>query len=199
MVSFLTESAQALKAQVYSFGSSVYQISEDKTIASRLKICEDWDLSIDLKLPVQNTDEWINVFGLTIENPSEWLTEPFGIWSGSNIPAVWIQPKSENPGLKLKLSVGYTPIGSRYYRHDDPTERDWDSWINLKVSQTSGMFEVKINNVIVDSISNSNPQDWNDVKIVMGNTYGASGYGSYRSAVGEYRNFEIRSCSSIVF
>ena len=56
------------------------------------------------------------------------------------------------------------------------------------------MYEVKVDDVSVHTISNSNTQAWENVKIVMGNTNGW-----YISAIGEYRNFEFRSCLQIQY
>ena len=153
-----------------------------------MAICENWDLSIDLKLPFQNPGEWINVFGVTIKNPDK--ENP--ALNGQSLPAVWIHPSSSQLGLNLRVSYWYTEVGSKYHPHDILTNYDWDSWINLKVSQTEGMYEVKVDDVSVHTISNSNTQAWENVKIVMGNTNGW-----YISAIGEYRNFEFRSCLQI--
>ena len=51
---------------VFSSGPSPFQITEN-TIATGLTIYEDWELSVDLKIPAKSTAGWKNVFGLQTE------------------------------------------------------------------------------------------------------------------------------------
>ena len=55
-----------VKHEVYSSGSSVTTLST-KTLAEDLTICEEWKLSIDLKLPNRSTTEWRNIFSLYVD------------------------------------------------------------------------------------------------------------------------------------
>ena len=52
--------------EVYSSGSSVTTLST-KTLAENLTICEEWKLSIDLKLPNRSTTERRNMFSLYVD------------------------------------------------------------------------------------------------------------------------------------
>ena len=49
--------------------SSPFQI-EEIILASGLTIYENWEISIDLKLPVQANGGWRNVFGVQVEGKS---------------------------------------------------------------------------------------------------------------------------------
>ena len=188
-------------ARVYSSGSSVGQISKDKTIASGLTICKYWDLSIDLKLPKQSSTKWIHVFGPVIEDPTFWHNS-----YGNNLVSVWIQPHKQN----VMLSVTVNPVGHPddnkhwwYKRYDIPTEVKTDTWFNLKVNCIKKikmmLFEIIVDGKRVhEAIKNPDiNKKWENVKIVTGITFspGPGWDHTFKSAVGEYRNFEINSCS----
>ena len=173
-------SSKKSKNKVFSSGPSVSKIVETKTLKKGLTLCEDWDLSIDLKLPSQSTSKWGNIFGLQVEGTAN--EKP-----GSRVPAVFTQKSVEH----VKLHVSYTPLGAESnHIYVIPNRFDTGNWINLKISQNNKAYEIKFDDKLVHTEMNSSPQVWSNVKVVIGNTYG-----NYSTALGEYRNFEIYSCS----
>ena len=64
---------------------------------------EDWDLSIDLKLPKQSTSVWKNVFGVQVEGAVEhyWTSSSHTIGQGARLPAVWILRGKEDIFLHI--------------------------------------------------------------------------------------------------
>ena len=175
-------SSKTSKNKVFSSGPSVSKIVETKTLKKGLTLCEDWDLSIDLKLPSQSTLNWKNVFSLQVEGTAD--QKP-----GSRVPAVFIQKGK----AQVQLQVSYTPFGTKSnHLFNFPTfiKFNTGNWINLKISQNNKAYEIKFDDKLVHTEMNSSPQVWSNVKVVIGNTYG-----NYLTALGEYRNFEIYSCS----
>ena len=176
-------SSKTSKAKIFSSGSSVTKMIGTKTLKTGLKLCEDWDLSIDLKLPNQSTTQWKNVFGLQVEGTTN-------EGPGSRVPAVFIQKDQ----AQVKLHVSYTPFGTKsnhYYNF--PNSFNTGSFINLKISQNNKVYEIKVDDKLVHKATNPNPKSWSNVKVVVGNTYGKT---FYSTALGDYRNFEIYTCSS---
>ena len=176
----------------YSSGPSAETIST-QTLASRLTICEDWNISVDLKLPSQfaptctwSTCEWPNIFSLQVNGTIDGEM-------GSRIPAVWIIPYKQD---LIWIGIS-TQIGDEYGKWSQTPEIKTDQWVNLKISQRKDqatnewIFEVKLDNKQVYSISNSNPQNWSNVNVIMGNMYEKN---ESESAKGEYRSFELSSC-----
>ena len=174
----LSASSKTSMGKVYSSGPSVTPIL-NKALAFDLKLCEDWDLSIDLKLPKQSTSQWRNVFGVQVKGIKD--TQP-----GSRLPAVFIRKDEGN------IHVSYTTIGyTSNHAYDLPDKFNTGNWFNLKLSQTNKVYEIKVDDKLVHTVTNSNSKAWSNVKIVMGNTYGVS---TILPAIGEYRNFDINSC-----
>ena len=62
------------------------------------------------------------------------------------------------------------------------------NWINLKISQMSGSYEIKVDYELV--YTKPNFGKWKDVSLVTGNTYGKENI----LAIVHYRNFEINTC-----
>ena len=86
-------------------------------------------------------------------------------------------------GSVLNNNLSYTLFGN---------DLDTNNWINLKISQSNGVFEIRLSDQLVRSGLNNHPKVWTNVDVVMGNTYG----NNWGSATGEYRNFEITSLPS---
>ena len=166
------------KAKAFSSGPLETKVVGTKILKKGLKLCEDWDLSIDLKLPNQSNLIWRNFFGLQVEGTAD--QKP-----GSRVPAVFIQQD--------KAEVSYTPFGTESnHVFNFPTfiKFNTGSWINLKISQNNKVYEIKVDDKLVHKEINSKPEAWSNVKVVIGSPTGS----------GEYRNFEIYtdlySCSS---
>ena len=144
-----------------------------------------------MKLPTQSfSTNWKNIFGLQVNGTQD--REP-----GSRIPSVYIfshgsaelyfTPNDKMDGfshaIRQNNNLYYATIGLNL---------DTNNWINLKISQSNGVFEIRLNDQLVRWGTNINPKVWTNVDVVMGNTYG----NQWESATGEYRNFEITSFSS---
>ena len=186
-------SSKKSKNKVFSSGPSVSKIVETKTLKKGLTLCEDWDLSIDLKLPSQSTSKWGNIFGLQVEGTrvNPWVTYLGDPKPGSRVPAVFTQKSAAH----VKLHVSYTPLGTESnHIYVIPNRFDTGNWINLKISQNNKLYEIKVDDKVVYKTTNSNPKSWSNVNVVMGNTYLTTLY--YSPAIGEYRNFEVYSCTT---
>ena len=68
---------------VYSSGNSVSTITT-KVLKTGIKLCQNWELTIDLKIPDQSINHWTNIFGIQKENSVNMQT-------GSRLPALFIQ------------------------------------------------------------------------------------------------------------
>ena len=185
---FISATTTTISKYTYSSGSSVKPI-KTKTIARGIRICKDWNISVDLKLPSQLTawGKTANIFSLQVDGTSD---EVFG----SRIPAVWIT----NTGLSDPLWIGIcTQIGDYWCSWFGAPPINTDQWVNLKVSQRESqatnewIYEVQVDDKLVYNISNWKPQEWSNVNVIMGNTYGKN---EYEAAQGEYRSFKLSSC-----
>ena len=166
-----------------------------KIVDKGLFLCEDWVLSIDFKLADQSTKNWNNLFGLQVgpwtpQNQS--LKHKFVDFgngdrtAGSHILAVWVQTDRSNVMLLIKSNLNNNPN----FSYNTTTKFDKYNWINLKISQTNELYEIKVNYKKVFNVTNSTPEKWMNVNLVMGNTYEAR----YISAVGHYRKLKIITC-----
>ena len=162
--------------------TSPSQITANEILATGLTICEDWKLSVDLKLPSQPTPYWLNVFGVQV-------------WSaiygtpGAFIPAVWILKNQK----EIYLHICNAVVDNHNYCFNTQTKWNTGNWINLKLSQINGIYEIRVDNKLQHKVTNTQPRTWNNVSVVIGNSY-ASKKGKYKPAVGEYQNFELDPC-----
>ena len=105
---------------------------------------------------------------------------------GSRIPAVWIGPGGLN---HISCALG----DNWNYYFTPKTKYNTGRWVNLKISQVNGVYEVRIDDNLIHTANNAEAQIWRNVKVVIGNTY--DNY-AFKSSAGEYRKFEIRSSPS---
>ena len=185
---FISATTTAISKLSYSSGSSVKSI-KTKTIARGIRICKDWNISVDLKLPSQliAREKTANIFSLQVNGT---IDGEFG----SRIPAVWLT----NTGLSHPLWIGIcNQIGDYWCSWMETPEIKTDQWVNLKIGQRESqatkewIYEVKVDDKIIHSISNWKPQEWSNVNVIMGNTYRNT---LYEPAKGEYRSFKLSSC-----
>ena len=157
-----------------------------QTLATGLTLYEDWEITIDLKFPDETrSPNWKNVFGLQVDGTQDYAT-------GSRIPSIFLK--------KDALYLFYTPGGTMQNFNQLGNQTHYFALIGLKTShwttlhtrQTKGVFEIIYNNKLVLTGINSSPKTWTNVNVIMGNTLGEK----YQPAVGEYRNFEVKSYSS---
>ena len=168
-----------VKHEVYSSGSSVTTLST-KTLAEDLTICEDWKLSIDFKLPNRSTTEWRNMFSLYVDKNSG---QP-----DQHILAVSIRPVQSN----IMLMINYDMSTNQRLTYNITNKVNVDNWINLKISQMSGVYEIKVDYKLVYNKTNFAPTTWTNVKLITGKTSGKEN----TSIVALYQNFKINTCKT---
>ena len=173
-----TETDESKTEKVYSSGSSVMALGT-QPVYTGFMICEDWALSVDLKLTNQSTTKWRKVFSLQNDGSSN-------LPHGSRIPAVWVRPDQSNVMLMVAYSIKTNPT----FTFNITTKFNTGNWINLKISQINGIYEVKVDYRPVYRVSSSIYNTWNKVNLAIGDTYGTL----HLSAVGYYRNFDIITC-----
>ena len=160
-----------------SFSSSGPAEIYTNTLTTGFTLYEDWDLTIDVKFPwTQASSGWKNVFGLQVDGVQN-------LEAGSRIPSLFLLDHDYASVwfTASQSETGFQALGNGW-------NGDW--WITLKLSQTNGIYEVRIGSRLVTSVAR-HAQTWRNVNVVIGNTYG----GIYQPAVGEYRNFVITSRS----
>ena len=168
-----------VEEKIYSSGLSVSTLSTD-TLAKDIKICEEWNLSIDLKLPNRSTKDWIKVFSFQFNWHNTTTT---GIIGDLSIPAVWIRPDKSN----LMLMIKYNIDTIQSYDYNLTKKVNKDNWINLKISQISGEYKVKIDYELVYNKTNSVPKTRTGVNLVTGTINEKKNI----STIVYYRNFKI--------
>ena len=66
------------------------------------------------------------------------------------------------------------------------------NWINLKISQVSGVYEIKLDYELVYNKTNLVPKVWRNVNLETGNTNGKDNI----SITVHYRSFKINTCKT---
>ena len=168
-----------VKHEVYSSGSSVTTLST-KTLAEDLTICEEWKLSIDLNLPNRSTTEWKNIFSLYVDKNTGHPDQ--------HILAVSVRPDQSN----IMLMIAYEMSINQKLTYSITKKVNAGNWINLKISQMSGMYEIKVDYKLVYNKTNSVSKTWTSVNLVTGNTNGKED----NSTAVRYRNFKINTCKT---
>ena len=161
--------------KVYSSGSLVSTLNTE-ILAKKVTLCKEWSLSTDLKFPNRSTTELRNFFSLHVNKKTEQLDQP--------ILAVSVRPDQSN----VMLMIAYNISSSQSYNYNLTKKVNAGNWINLKISQMSGSYEIKVDYELV--YTKPNFGKWKDVSLVTGNTYGTENI----LAIVHYRNFEINTC-----
>ena len=167
-----------IKHETYSSGSSATTLRPN-TLATRLTICEEWKLSIDLKLPNQSTTEWRQIFSLQVNGTNDPT-------AGSRISEVWIQSGPSS----IMLMIAYDTDSNPNNTYNITTKLEVGNWINLKISQISEVYEIWVDYKLTYNKTISTPKPWTNVKLVTDSNYGTKNV----SAVVHYRNFELNTC-----
>ena len=166
-----------IKDEAYSSGSSITTVSTMK-LAEDLTICDEWKLSIDLKLPNRSTTEWRNIFSL--------YNETYTL--DQSILAVSIRPGQSN----LMMKIANYMFTSQTYHYKVTKKVNAGNWISLKISQMKGVYEIKVDYKIVYSITNVAPKTWKKVYLITGN---ANIKEKVLTTI-HYRNFKISTCKT---
>ena len=172
------ETARA-KHEVYSSGSSV-TILDTKTLAEDLTICEEWKLSIDLKLPNRSTKEWTNIFVL------------YGDKSTGQLDQHLLAVSITSDQSRVTLLIVYRIHTSKISKYKIRKKVNSNNWINLNLSQMKGVYEIKVDYKLVYNKTNFVPTSWTNVKLITGKTSGKEN----TSIVALYRNFKINTCKT---
>ena len=165
--------------EVYSSSSSLTTLST-KTLAEDLTICDEWKLSIDLKLPNRSKTEWKNIFSLYVDKNTG---QP-----DQHILAVSIRRVQSN----IMLMINYDMSTNQRLTYNITNKVNVDNWINLKISQMSGVYEIKVDYKLVYNKTNFAPTTWTNVKLITGKTSGKEN----TSIVALYQNFKINTCNT---
>ena len=166
---------------IYSSGSSIKKLVTENISENRM-LCEEWVISIDLKFN-KLTTAWKNIFSLQVKGRTNFT-------AGSRIPAVWVRSvpsKLDYVMLMIANNINANPN----YLYNIIVESNANKWTNLKINQINKIYEIKVDNKPVHRVVNLNPRKWRNVDLTIGNTYGTGNI----SDIGEYRNFEINTCS----
>ena len=86
------------------------------------------------------------------------------------------------------LMLAYNIDSSQSYKFNLTKKANAGNWITLKISQTNGLYEIKVDYKLV--YNKPNFGIWKDVSLITGNTYGKENI----LAIVHYRNFEINTC-----
>ena len=106
----------------------------------------------------------------------------------SRIPSLSI--RADQSFLKLMIVQKFSKNQS--YTYNLTKEVNAGNWINLKISQISGVQEVKLDYKLVYNKTNSVPKTWTNVNLVTGNTTVKEKISTFV----QYRNFKIASCKT---
>ena len=150
-----------------------------------MTLCEEWILSIDLKLPNRSTTEWSRVLNLQFDGS---YTEDV-----PSIPTVWIK-SDKSDAIKLKTCQSFIDPDCKNNKNNyfigTTKEVNADNWLNLKISQMSGIYEIKLDYKTVHKITKFVSKKSTNVNLLIGNTSGKESI----STIVNYRNFKINTC-----
>ena len=163
---------------VYSSGSSVTTLSTD-ILAKDLTLCEEWNLSIDLKVPSRSMAKWRKIFSVQVNETTH-------LKGDSSIPSVWIRPDQSN----IMLMIAYNIKTSQSFKYNITKKVNAGNWVNLQINQMSGVYEIKVDYELVYSKTMFVPKTWKNVNLVTGDINGKANI----STVVHYRNFKIDTC-----
>ena len=164
------------------------QISENALIGSCDKLCQNWELSVDLNLDLHESDVWANIFGVTKDGAKD-------MEFGSRIPAVWVWPNERDPSngwvyQHNRLHFSYR-IGENIISEKLENDAFTNAWFNLKMSEQDGVYKILINDQLMLTVTQTKPMEIDDIKAVFGNSYYLSA--NERTAEGYSKNFKLTS------
>ena len=153
-----------------------------EVLADDLTICEEWNLSIDLKLPNRSTKEWKNIFSLYVDNSTGVRNWNVNRQLDQRVLAVSVRPYQSS----VVLMVAYNIDTSQSYVYNITKKVHARNWINLKISQMSGVYKIKLDNELVYN-KNVSAQKVRNVHLLT------NGKDSISVKV-YYRSFKIKTC-----
>ena len=129
-------------------------------------------------MPNQSTTEWRNIFGLYHYKK---ITQQYKL-----LLAVSVKTDQS----KVTLKIDYRWDISKSYKHKITKKVNTNNWINLKISQMNGRYEIKVDYKLVYSKVIPVPMTSVDFKLITGKP----GAKENISNIGHYRNFKINTC-----
>ena len=90
------------------------------------------------------------------------------------------------------LMINYDMSTNQRLTYNITNKVNIDNWINLKISQMSGVYEIKVDYKLVYNKTNFAPTSWTNVKLITGKTSGKEN----TSIVALYQNFKINTCKT---
>ena len=150
-----------------------FSVTKNNLVTTLPVLHKEFEVKLELNvLSVSNT--WVNVFHMTTGGDHAVY--------GDRIPALWLNGGS-NPYLHACASID----GSVNYckNYNVPT----NTWHKVKLSQRKSkngnyVFEFEVNNMMINSVLNSQPADFNNVKVFASDPW-------YPPFHGSVRNFQV--------
>ena len=164
--------------KAYSSGPLVKTLNTE-ILSEDLTVCEEWSLSIDIKLPNRSIPKWKKVFSIQVN-------ETVDFNGNSSIPTVWIRPDQSN----IMLMIAYNTNNSQSYEYNITKKVNAGNWINLKLSQKSGLYEIMVDYKLVYNKTKFVPETWTTVNLVTGDI----NIKDNNSTIVHYRNFNFNTC-----
>ena len=169
-----------IKQKAYSSGLSARTLRTE-ILAQDLAICEEWNISIDLKLPNRSMTKWTKIFSTQVIETTDLKVD-------SNIPAVWIRQDQSSVMLMIDYKIDKNPTN----QYNITKKVNEGNWINLKISQVSGVYQIVVDYEIVYTKTKLVPKTWTTVNLSTGDMNGNESI----STIVNYRNFEINTCKT---
>ena len=165
--------------KVYSSGSSVTAQSTD-ILAESLTICEDWNLSIDFEMPNRPITERKTFLSIH-------ANKNFGK-PDQRMLAVSIQSDQS----RVMLVIAYRMDTNKSFKYKTTKKVNAGNWVNLKISQMSGVYEIKVDYKLIYSKTNTLSKTWTNMNLVTGNINGTE----TNTTKVYYRNLKVTTCKT---
>ena len=119
---------------------------------------------------------WYNIYHATISGNADVY--------GSRIPAIWLRYDDGNTFIHTSSAVN----GSLQHTYDtQPGPIQFNKWISLNVSQTKVgndyQYKVELNEEVLHMVKNTQPQEFEDVKIYISEPWDPAFPGYVRSVI----------------
>ena len=129
-------------------------------------------------MPNRSTTEWENIFGLYVDKSTGQLDQ--------RVLAVSIRPDQSS----VKLMIAYEVDTSQNYVYNITKKVNKGNWINLKISQMSGVYKIKLDSELVYNKNVLVPKVRTNVNLLTKKTNGMDNI----STMVYFRSFKIKTC-----
>ena len=152
----------------YKSGSTNETIKADMVLVSDFKLFVNWELSIDLKVKGP-ANVWSCILAVRKKGVQ------FGQY-GSRVPSLVLTPHGQ-----LEVSASFSGIWNWYWNNP---RTSFETWFNLKLRHNQeGKFQIYIDHVLNVEYVNGIPQEWENMEVILGDTFSAD-----ETTNAEYRN-----------